>query len=518
MSERINLFDFKSERIRTLHFTWFAFFISFYIWFNLAPLMDSIRDLLMTLLPPEVLAQSAEEQKKFVTQQLKVLMILNIALTIPARIAVGMLVDKFGPRIMYSLLLFISGILCILFATMDTFERLAMMRFLMGFVGAGFVIGIRMIGEWFPHKQVGLAEGIYGGWGNFGSAGAALTLPTVAVLLTGIGGENNWRYAVAISGSVAIVYSFIYYSVVRDTPKGSTYFKPNKTGAMEVTSPGDFVLYLVMNIPLYIALAVLNWKLGLLGMLSETTVNSIYIFLVVVYLYQTSVVYKINKDIFKNPVPEIHRYKFKNVSMLNLSYFCTFGSELAVVSMLPLFFLDTFKDTAGMTQVVAGMVAASFAFVNLVARPVGGFVSDTFGRKKALMILLGGLSIGYFLLTLISPSWGAWGAYSGVILAVALAMFCSFFVMAGEGAVFALVPLIKRRMTGQIAGLTGAYGNVGAVIYLTTLSFVSDQMFFITIGCSALIVLVFVALFLDEPKGQMAEVLPDGTVQMIDVG
>ncbi len=518
-TESINLFDFKSERIRTLHFTWFAFFISFYIWFNLAPLMNSIRELLMTLLPPEVLAQSAEEQKKFVTQQLKVLMILNIALTIPARIAVGMLVDKFGPRIMYTFLLFVSGILCILFSTMDTFERLAMMRFLMGFVGAGFVIGIRMIGEWFPHKQVGLAEGIYGGWGNFGSAGAALTLPTVAVLLTGIGGEeDNWRYAVALSGVVAIVYSFFYFMVARDTPKGSTYFKPNKTGAMEVTSAGDFVLYLIMNVPLYIALAVLNWKLGLLQMLSPTTVSSIYIVLLVIYLYQSYVVYQINKEIFTTPVPEIHRYKFKNVAMLNLSYFCTFGSELAVVSMLPLFFLDSFSQTAGMTQVVAGMVAASFAFVNLIARPVGGFVSDRFGRKKALLILLGGLSIGYFLLTLIAPSWGTWGAYSGVILAVALAMFCSFFVMAGEGAVFALVPLIKRRMTGQIAGLTGAYGNVGAVIFLTTLSFVSDQMFFITIGCSALVVMVFVATFLDEPKGQMAEVLPDGTVQMIDVG
>ncbi|RKZ39011.1 MAG: MFS transporter, partial [Gammaproteobacteria bacterium] len=86
-----------------------------------------------------------------------------------------------------------------------------------------------------------------------------------------------------------------------------------------------------------------------------------------------------------------------------------------------------------------------------------------------------------------------------------------------EGAVFSLVPLIKRRMTGQIAGMTGAYGNVGAVIYLTTLSFVSNETFFLVIGASALVVMVFIALFLDEPKGQMAEVLPDGTVQMIDV-
>ncbi|HHB93327.1 MAG TPA: MFS transporter [Thioploca sp.] len=497
MSENINLFNLKSERIRTLHFTWFAFFISFYIWFNAAPLMGSIREAL-----------------DLNTQQVKMLMILNVALTIPSRIAVGMLVDKFGPRIMYSVLLIISGFLCIGFALTQNFEQMAFMRFLLAFVGAGFVIGIRMIGEWFPAKQVGLAEGIYGGWGNFGSAGAALTLPVVAMILGGlIDPENGWRYALGLSGCVALTYSIIYYINVRDTPRGSTYFKPNKTGAMEVTSPGDFFLYLFMNIPLYLALAILVWKLSPanLSMITEFQANSVYAGLVALYIFQTYHVYKINKDIFTTPVPEIHRYKFKQVAMLNISYFCTFGSELAVVSMLPLFFLDTFTETVPwMNQVYAGMIAASYAFVNLVARPIGGFFSDNFGRKNALLILLAGLALGYFLMSLITSAW--W-----IIGAVAVTMFCSMFVMAGEGAVFAVVPIIQRRMTGQIAGLTGAYGNVGAVVFLTILSFVDTDTFFLAIGASALIVFVIVAIFFDEPSGQMAEVLPDGTVQMIDV-
>ncbi|MCK5877320.1 MAG: MFS transporter, partial [Candidatus Marithrix sp.] len=199
------------------------------------------------------------------------------------------------------------------------------------------------------------------------------------------------------------------------------------------------------------------------------------------------------------------------VAMLNISYFCTFGSELAVVSMLPLFFLDTFTETVPwMNQVYAGMIAASYAFVNLVARPIGGFVSDNFGRKKALLILLAGLALGYFFMSLIGSTW--W-----IIGAVAVTMFCSMFVMAGEGAVFAVVPIIQRRMTGQIAGLTGAYGNVGAVVFLTILSFVETSTFFLAIGGSALVVFVIVAIFFEEPSGQMAEVLPDGTVQMIDV-
>jgi NNP family nitrate/nitrite transporter-like MFS transporter len=103
-----------------------------------------------------------------------------------------------------------------------------------------------------------------------------------------------------------------------------------------------------------------------------------------------------------------------------------------------------------------------------------------------------------------------------VVLAILTVMACSFFVQAGEGAVFAIVPLIKRRLTGQIAGMTGAYGNLGATIFLLLLVFVSPQIFFLFIAGVSLLVLGAVQ-FLDEPKGAMAEVLPDGTVQMIEV-
>jgi len=96
-------------------------------------------------------------------------------------------------------------------------------------------------------------------------------------------------------------------------------------------------------------------------------------------------------------------------------------------------------------------------------------------------------------------------------------MACSFFVQSGEGAVFAMVPLVKRRLTGQVAGMAGAYGNVGAVAFLTVFSFVSPQIFFLVIACAAVVTVLAVALFLDEPAGQMAEVMPDGTVQMIEV-
>jgi NNP family nitrate/nitrite transporter-like MFS transporter len=414
-------------------------------------------------------------------------------------------VDKFGPRHVYSSLLVISGGICLLFATANSYEQLALFRFLLGFVGAGFVIGIRMVGEWFPAKQVGLAEGIYGGWGNFGSAAGAMTLPTLALLF---GGEDGWRYAIGSTGVIAAIYGVIYFFNVKDTPKGSTYFKPKKSGGLEVSNWGDFWFLLAMNIPMYIALAVLTWKLSPanLGLLANTACYLIYAGLVALFIFQSSQIWKVNHEHLKEGVPEMQRYKFKQVAILDWSYFVTFGSELAVVSMLPLFFLETFE---GLSAVEAGLLASGFAFMNLAARPGGGWMSDKFGRRKTLIILICGLAVGYSVLSQINGAW--W-----IPLAVIATMCCSFFVQAGEGAVFAMVPLVQRRMTGQIAGMAGAYGNVGAVTYLTILSFVDYSTFFMLIAASSGLIFLLV-MFLDEPQGKMSEILPDGTVQLIDV-
>jgi NNP family nitrate/nitrite transporter-like MFS transporter len=312
----------------------------------------------------------------------------------------------------------------------------------------------------------------------------------------------------AITGVIAILYSGVYYRLVRNTPKGATYFRPKRTGAMEVTSKRDFFLYIIMLAPMALALGVLTWKLGPanLGMLSGLASNLIYGELLALYAYQVIHAWQINAPMFAKPVAKIHCYKFRQVAVLDLAYMVTFGSELAVVSMLPLFFMDTFD----LSPVVAGLLAAGFAFMNLVSRPSGGLLSDRFGRKRTLLVLLVGIGCGYLAMSQISTG-------TGLVLALAITMICSFFVQAGSGAVFAMVPIVKRRMTGQVAGQVGAYGSVGAVSFLTVLSFVTPQVFFLIIGAAAVVVLVATLFFLDEPKGQVAEEMPDGTIAIIDV-
>ncbi len=486
---RLNLFDLRSPKIRTLHFTWPAFFLTFLIWFNHAPMVLAIsKSLSLTEL------------------QWKSVLILNVALTIPSRIIIGMLVDRYGPRVVFSLLLMISGVLCVFFSMARNYEQLALARFLLGFVGAGFVIGIRLVGEWFPAREVGLAEGIYGGWCNFGSAAAAMTLPALALFY---GGPEGWRPALLSSGVFAFIYGIFFYKVIRDTPEGSTYFKPKKTGGMEVSTPKDFYFLILMTLPMYLALGVLCWRLSPagVGLLNETTTKSMISFLLVLLLYQISQIYRVNRDMLKNPesIPEMYRYQFRQVAILNINYFVTFGSELAVVSMLPFFFNQTF----GLGPIKSGLLASGFALMNLVARPCGGYISDRFGRRITMLIFIIGLACGYLIMSRINGNWA-------LALAVMATMSCSLFVQAGEGAVFAMVPLIQRRLTGQIAGMTGAYGNVGAVFFLTVYSFVNASTFFLIIACSALAAF-FASWFLVDPEGQQVEIMPDGTVTLIEV-
>jgi NNP family nitrate/nitrite transporter-like MFS transporter len=488
MTQRINLFAFRDPKVFTLHLSWVAFFLTFVIWFNHAPLLASIRDSLG-------LSDS----------QVKALMVLNVALTIPARIVVGMLVDRFGPRKTFSGLLATASLVSMAVATANSFEQMAFLRFLLGFVGAGFVIGIRLVGEWFPAKQVGMAEGIYGGWGNFGSAAAAMALPTIALMF---GGPDGWRYAMGCTGVLGLLYSGVFYWKARDTPKGSTYFKPKRSGGLEVTSKRDFYFLIGMNLPMYGALALLASKLGpsKLGLIPEAFVIPVYASLVVLFVVQTWQLFKVNREIFHREVPAIQRYSFRQVAILDVAYMAAFGSELAVVSMLPLFFLQTFS---GLDPVQAALLASGFAFMNLAARPGGGWLSDRYGRRTTLLILFAGLMVGYMVLSRVTGQWP-------IALAVVATMGCSFFVQAAEGAVFAMVPLVQRRMTGQIAGMVGAFGNVGAVVFLTILAMVSYSTFFVVLAGAGALALIC-AVFLNEPRGHMAEVREDGTVELLEV-
>ncbi|MDG5789161.1 MFS transporter [Evansella sp. AB-P1] len=471
------LFQFKNQRTKTLHLTWAAFFVSFFAWFNMAPLAGSM----------------VESVGWLTNDHIAALAILNVALTIPARIIIGMVLDKYGPRRVFSILLVVMAIPTFMFAFGNTWMQLFISRLLLSSIGASFVVGIRMVSEWFPPKNVGFAEGFYAGWGNFGSAVAAIVLPWMAITL--FGGDDGWRYAIAFSGVACVIYGVIYWFSVSDTPEGKTYTKPRKIAAMEVSSYKDMIQLILWTIPLVGALGLLSWRLQNLNFLSINAMYSIFIILFITLIYQIIQILRVNMPILRKGVPEDDKYKFKNVAALNTTYFANFGAELAIVSMLPLFFLTTFD----LSVTAAGLIASSFAFVNLFARPLGGWFSDRMkNRKKVMLIYMFGIGIGLIGMGMIDSGWP-------VALAIAITVLTSIFIQGAEGATFAVIPLIKKRITGQISGMAGAYGNVGAVVYLTIFTLVTPQTFFFILAAGALGSFLFCWIFMDEPRGAHSE-------------
>lgn len=468
-----DVFRFKNREIRALHLTWIAFFITFYVWFNMAPLASSI-------------LKSVDWLTK---DDLRLFAIANVALTIPARIIVGMALDKWGPRRVFSILMITMAVPTFVFAFGDTREQLFISRLVMSSVGASFVVGIHMTALWFKPRDIGFAEGFYAGWGNFGSAAAALTIPTVA--LTMYGGDDGWRYAIATSGAIMALYGIFYWFAISDGPTKDTHKKPRKATALEVSSYRDLGLLILFTVPMVGILSILVWRIQGIGYIDPLTASFCYTAIVVVVIYQVWQVLRVNLPMLKKGVPKDDRYPFSSVAALNTTYFANFGAELAVVSMLPLFF----QETWGLTPVTAGIIASSFAFVNLFARPMGGLVSDRFGNRRFVMLsYMFGIGIGFVLMGLLDSTWP-------LIIAIAITISCSFFVQGAEGATFGIIPSIKRRVTGQIAGMAGAYGNVGAVFYLFIFMYVTPSQFFFIIATGAFISWAVCALWLREPEG-----------------
>jgi MFS transporter, NNP family, nitrate/nitrite transporter len=469
---------------RILHLTWFAFFLTFMCWFNFAPFASTIG-----------------KELHLDPAQIKTIAICNLALTIPARIIIGALLDRFGPRITFSMLMIFAVVPCSATVLATDFGQMVMARLLMGIVGGGFVLGIRMVSEWFPPKDIGMAQGIYGGWGNFGAFGAEFALPIIAVsTATVAGGAANWRFAVMTTGVITAIYGVIYFMSVTDTPPGKEYKRPSKYGGLEVTSAGDFYGLLAMNFGLICALGLLAWRLAQkkLHFLNDGQMYGIWFLLLCLYAYQSYQVWLTNREVVlgTKTFPPSERYEFTQVALLQFGYVVSFGSELAAVSMLPTFFETTFP-TLGHTN--ASMIAACYPFFNLVSRPSGGYISDKFGsRKWTMTAIMLGIGMGYLAAYGINKDWA-------LPMAIGATVLSALFAQAGCGTTYGMAPLIKRSVTGQIAGNIGAYGNLGGVVYLTIFSLTDAKTLFATMAIGALICAAMCAFFLKEPKNSFGE-------------
>jgi NNP family nitrate/nitrite transporter-like MFS transporter len=182
--------------------------------------------------------------------------------------------------------------------------------------------------------------------------------------------------------AIAAIYGWIYFNHVQDTPPGVAYRRPKQSGAMEVTSARSFYAMLLSNFGLIFALGLLAWRLAQpkLQFLNTNQMWMIWGILAVLFAYQSYKAWQVNREVLggdKTFAPT-QRYQFRQIALLEFCYVITFGSELAVISMLPAFFEHTFS----LEHVVAGMIAPSYPLFNLVSRPSGGLISDKLGSCK----------------------------------------------------------------------------------------------------------------------------------------
>lgn len=455
-------------RYRMLHLAMLAFLVSFVLWFDMAPFLDDIG-----------------EEFDLTAGQKATLALCNIALTIPARTLIGLLVDRYGPRRVYGALLIFAAIPNTIFALAQSYSMLVISRLMVSIVGAGFVVGIRLVAEWFPKRELGTAEGYYGGWGNFGSAAAALTLPVFVAALAD--GEGAWRWGVGFAGLLGAVYGVCFLAMARDVPDGKTYERPARKPGLQVTSrPAVFGL-IALQVPLAVALGFVVYRLNadfttpagktFPGVVNDPTAMVLYAVVALWLAYQIYAVVKTNRGVLRGEPSEVEHYPFAAVGLLSVAYLVTFGAELTMAAWLPNFFGTLFD----MDTTTAATAAACFAGTNLITRPFGGWLSDRTGRRKLTLLgLLLGAFLCYLVLWRIDSDWPVWQS-------IALLALASVFIQGGNGAVYAIVPQIQHRVSGQISGLVGAFGNVGGVFF-TSLIFlkVVPQTVFLVIGISSL--------------------------------
>lgn len=204
--EKLKIFSLSGIQMRTFHISWLTFFVCFFGWFGLAPLMPTIRaDLGLT------------------KAQVGNTIIAAVSATIFARLLIGKLCDSWGPRKTYTALLVVGAFPVMLVGLAQTYEVFLLFRLAIGVIGASFVITQFHTSVMFGDKVKGTANAVAGGWGNLGGGVTNMLMPVIFAVIVGFGytSAQAWRYAMVFPGAMLLVMAYVYYNYTKDTPQGN---------------------------------------------------------------------------------------------------------------------------------------------------------------------------------------------------------------------------------------------------------------------------------------------------------
>ena len=203
---RIKLFSLGTPQMRAFHLTWFAFFLCFFGWFGIAPLMAIVRDDL-----------------GLTKTQIGNTIIASVAITILFRLIVGRLCDRFGPRLTYTWLLIFGSFPVMGIGLSQNYETFLLFRLAIGTIGASFVITQYHTSIMFASNVVGTANATTAGWGNLGGGVTQLVMPLIFAFMISLGANQflGWRLAMVVPGVILFLTGIAYYYLTQDAPNGN---------------------------------------------------------------------------------------------------------------------------------------------------------------------------------------------------------------------------------------------------------------------------------------------------------
>ena len=186
--------------------SWFAFFLCFFAWFGIAPLMAIVRD-----------------ELQLTKTQIGNTIIASVAITILARLFIGWLCDRIGPRLSYTWLLMLGSLPVMGIGFAHNYETFLLFRLAIGAIGASFVITQYHTSVMFAPNCVGTANATSAGWGNLGGGVTQMIMPLVfaSFIFFGFSDFWSWRLSMVVAGAVCFLTGIAYYFFTTDLPDGN---------------------------------------------------------------------------------------------------------------------------------------------------------------------------------------------------------------------------------------------------------------------------------------------------------
>ncbi|MFP6685628.1 MAG: MFS transporter [Polyangiaceae bacterium] len=205
-ADRLELLNVRSLHTRVFHMSWLAFFLCFFAWFAIAPLMPVVRE--------EFGLSKAEIGNTIIA---------SVAITMLTRIVIGWLCDRIGPRITYSALLLLGSLPVMTIGFADDYHSFLLSRLAIGAIGASFVITQYHTTAFYAARCVGTANATSAGWGTLGGGVAQVVMPAVFSLFVGAGisAFYSWRLSMVVVGVLCAVVGVAYFLFTQDTPDGN---------------------------------------------------------------------------------------------------------------------------------------------------------------------------------------------------------------------------------------------------------------------------------------------------------